>query len=261
MMSVRTSAHYYLGFDRNNYPGDGTLPRLRKTFSYSGYWLNNPPGETSNTWLGKRSLLQSHGLGFLVLFNGRSYMELRAPTDPTALGKSDASAAVDTAKKREGFPPGTIVFLDQEEGGRLHPEQRAYLHAWVDGVNRTEYRAGVYCSGIPAKEADGGVVITANDIRDNAGGRRIVYWVYNDACGPSPGCVFPKNPPPPAASGVVFADVWQFAQSPSRKDMTDGCASKYDSHGNCYPPGFDSSNPIYVDVNTATSPDPSRGRR
>jgi len=34
----------YLGFDRNQYPGDANLKALRQTFSYTGYWLNNPPG-------------------------------------------------------------------------------------------------------------------------------------------------------------------------------------------------------------------------
>src|SRR5205814_6118717 len=63
----------YLGFDRNDYPGDGNLKLLRQTFSYAGYWLNNPPGDRSNTWLGKRPALENAGFGFLVLFNGRTY--------------------------------------------------------------------------------------------------------------------------------------------------------------------------------------------
>ena len=41
--SVKISA--YLGFDRNAYPGDANLKALHQTFSYTGYWLNNPPGE------------------------------------------------------------------------------------------------------------------------------------------------------------------------------------------------------------------------
>src|SRR6266496_4577387 len=57
----------YLGFDRNDYPGDENLPILRRTFSYAGYWLNNPPGAKANTWAGKRHALGSAGFGFLVL--------------------------------------------------------------------------------------------------------------------------------------------------------------------------------------------------
>jgi hypothetical protein len=42
-----TKAH--LGFDRNEYPGDAALLVLRKTFSFSGYWLTPPPRENNNT--------------------------------------------------------------------------------------------------------------------------------------------------------------------------------------------------------------------
>ena len=107
------------------------------------------------------------------------------------LGKSDAQAAI-AAARREGFPAGTIIFLDQEEGGRMLPEQKAYIYAWVDGVTAAGFRAGIYCSGIAAKEDGGVTVVTADDIRQNAGGRKIVYWVANDACPPSPGCAFPQ---------------------------------------------------------------------
>ena len=47
----------YLGFDANDYPGDDALPGLRRTFSFSGYWLNPPPGAKTNSWIGKRAEL------------------------------------------------------------------------------------------------------------------------------------------------------------------------------------------------------------
>ena len=72
----------------------------------------------------KAERAESAGFGFLVLFNGRLYKELKR--DPSALGQKDASAAVETAK-REGFPPDTIIFLDIEEGGRMLPEQKSYI--------------------------------------------------------------------------------------------------------------------------------------
>lgn len=254
--SGQPQKHYYLGFDRNQYPGDANLAALRKRFWYASYWLNNPPSATSNTWIGKRRLLQSKGFGFLVLFSGKPYAELKAAGDAAGVGKSDAAGALALAK-REGFPPGTIIFLDLEEGGRLLAEQRAYLHAWVDGVNRTGYRAGVYCSGMPVQEARGETVTTANDIRDHAGGRRIVFWVYNVACPPSPGCAFSSHPP--SASGTTFAAVWQFAQSPRRKEAA-ACQATEAADGNCYPPGVASGDRVFVDVDTAASPDPSHGR-
>lgn len=252
--SAHAQAASYLGFDRNEYPGDASLKTLRQTFSYTGYWLNNPPGASANTWAGHRAAVESAGFGFLVLFNGRLYAELKSVANATRLGQSDAQAA-SAAAKRERFPPATVIFLDQEQGGRMLPEQKAYIYAWVDGVAAAGFHAGMYCSGM--KAADDGGIVTAEDIRHNAGARDIAYWVTNDACPPSPGCSFPEHPPSPSQSGVRFAEVWQFAQSPRRKDVAAHCTN-YSRDGNCYPPG--TSARLYIDVNTATSADPSHGR-
>ena len=253
----------YLGFDRNTYPGDARLKALRQTFSYTGYWLNHPPGEKINTWAGRRAAVESAGFGFLALFNGRLYAELKSIAHATKLGNSDAQAAT-TAARREGFPAHTIIFLDQEQGGRMLPEQKAYIYAWVDAVIAGGYRAGVYCSGIPS--IDDGNIVTAEDIREHASKsshttqeREITYWAINDACPPAPGCAFPEHPPRPAESGVSFAEVWQFAQSPRRKDVAAHC-SNYSRDDNCYPPEIPAALQLHVDVNTSTSPDPSDGR-
>jgi len=246
----------YLGFDRNQYPGDANLKTLRQTFSYTGYWLNNPPGASSNTWTGHRGAVESAGFGFLVLFNGRLYAQLKSVSNAQRLGQSDARAAAASARD-EGFPAKTIIFLDQEQGGRMLPEQKAYIYAWVDGISAAGFRAGIYCSGQVSPDEQ--KVVTADDIRQSAGSRRITYWVTNDACSPAPGCAFPQHPPAPSESGVGFAEVWQFAQSPQRKDVAGRCTN-YSRDGNCYSPGMAPAQGLYIDVNTATSVDPSNGR-
>jgi hypothetical protein len=200
-------------------------------------------------------MLESAGFGFLVLFNGR--LDKQIKHNSIALAQSDAQAAI-TSARREGFPSQTIIFLDIEEGGRMLPEQKSYIYTWADAVAAAGFRAGVYCSGIPAKEGKTSIV-TANDIRDNAQGRQLAYWVTQDSCPPSPGCLFPKPPLHPADSGTPSADVWQFVQSPRRKDFAAMCRN-YNSDENCYPPGIDPASHLHVDVNTATSPDPSAGR-
>ena len=252
----RAQSGPYLGFDRNEYPGDANLKTLRRTFSYAGYWLNNPAGENANSWSGHRAAVDAAGFGFLVLFNGRLYAELKTVTNAARSGKSDAEAAA-AAARREGFPALTVIFLDQEQGGRMLPEQKAYIYAWVDAVIAAGFRAGIYCSGIAAK--DDGNVVTAEDIRQSSAGRDIVYWAINDACPPAPGCAFRAHPPMPAQSGVRFAEVWQFAQSPQRKDVAGRCTN-YSRDGECYPPGISPVAGLHVDVNSATSPDPSQGR-
>jgi hypothetical protein len=256
----------HIGFDRNDYPGDVNLKLLRQIFSYSGYWLNNPPGAKANSWKGKRKILEAADFGFLVLFNGRTYAEIKSAGDAVKLGRSDAATAV-AAARSEGFPSQTIIFLDQEQGGRLLPEQRAYLHAWVDGVNSADFAAGVYCSGIAARESSSVSIVTAEDIQKNAGERKIKYWVVNDSCPPSPGCIVSKNLAV-ADSGMPFADVWQFAQSPKRPDFASSCKSNhkdaYDKDGNCYPPGMvparGSTQRLHLDLDIAKSSDPSHGR-
>jgi hypothetical protein len=264
-ISAQAQTRAYLGFDRNDYPGDANLKALHQTFSYTGYWLNNPPGERKNTWTGHRAAIESAGLGFLVLFNGRLYAELKSAdlksvARATRLGASDAQSAA-AAARREGFPAQTVIFLDQEQGGRMLPEQKAYIYAWADAVAAAGFRAGIYCSGIP--NPDDANIVTADDIRQSAGNRQIVYWAINDACPPSPGCTFPvdpsAHPPSPAQSGVPFAEVWQFAQSPQRKDVGGQC-SNYSRDGECYAPGISPAQQLQIDLNTATSPDPSNGR-
>ena len=235
------------------------MKTLRETFAFTGYWLNDPPGANQNTWAGHRRTVQDLGYGFLLLFNGREYAYLKKSGDAARVGKADAAAAVSSAQ-REGFPKGAIIFLDQEQGGRMLPEQRTYILAWVDAVVRGGYRAGVYCSGIPFRESAGVSVVTASDIRDNAGGRDIHFFVSNDQCPPAPGCVFPKPAPGSDKSGVSFAEAWQFAQSPRRPEMTASCKQTYATDGSCYPPGAASGAKTYIDVDTAKSADPSQAR-
>jgi hypothetical protein len=251
-------AQSYLGMDRNDYPGNTNMQTLRRTFAFTGYWLNNPPGADQNSWKGKRLALQAMGYGFLLLFNGREYKELKALGDAAGVGTRDATAAVQAANA-EGFPLNAIIFLDQEQGGRMLPEQRAYIHAWVDGVAKGGYRAGVYCSGIAFRESPKVSVITANDIRENAGKRKIHFFISNDQCPPSPGCTYRTPAPAPNASGLAFAEVWQYAQSPRRPEVTAACRRTYAANGNCYPPGVAPGSGLHIDMDTADSADPSRG--
>ena len=251
-----STSRAYLGFDLNTYPGDPALPILRKTFSFAGYWLSPPPGAKQNSWLGKRELLRAQEFGFLLLYRGPQISDLKFEAQAAQKGTVDARNAAAAASK-EGFPPRAIIFLDIEEGGRLPAKYHAYLRAWVDALEPAGYRAGVYCSGMPVNEGAGVTIITSDDIRKNIGTRQLAYWVFNDACPPSPGCVVPQNPPPPSASGISYATVWQFAQSPRRKQFTAGCTATYHPDGNCYAPG-DPTHAWFLDVNSATTSDPSK---
>ena len=250
-----------VGFDRNDYPGDDTMAGLHRTFSFTGFWLNNPPGAASNSWAGKRGVLRTQGWGFLVLFNGRLDADIaksgKAGTAPAALGQSDAAAAI-SAAQREGFPAGTIIFLDQEEGGRLLDEQAGYLLAWTEAVAASPFKPGVYASGQPVQEDAKTRIDTVQDIRARVKQKRlhsVAIFAYQDQCPPAPGCTLAVKPL--STAGELDLTAWQYAQSPRRPELTRSCARTYAADGNCYAPGFPS---VFLDMDLATSSDPSHGR-
>lgn len=245
----------YVGFDKNLYPGDDLLPALRRTFAYTGYWLNNPPGLNNNPWSGKRRVARAAGFGFLILFNGRLDAQLRGQ-DAAGLGRADAAAAI-AAARRDGFPAGAIIFLDQEQGGRLLTEQVSYMGAWVEAVNQSAYKVGVYCSGI-AVPAGSVMIATAQDVATRFPNAKL--WVWNDRCPPAPGCVASGKELDPAKSGFSQAWVWQYALSPRRAPDTASCQQTYAPDGRCYAPGLPRSERTYIDLNVSRYADPSGGR-
>ena len=250
-----------IGFDRNDYPGDAAMAKLRATFAFTGYWLTNPPGETANTWTGRRRQLRDAGWGFLALANGRLDADIlkaaKRGITPSAQGRADAVVAVAVAQ-REGFPAHTILFLDQEEGGRLLTEQAGYLLGWTEAVAATGFRPGVYASGQPVPDDPGTAIDTIRDIRARvAAGHLHEVAIFDalDQCPPAPGCTVHAKPLSAALDPGVVA--WQYAQSPRRPDITRACGATYAADGNCYAPGVPG---IFLDMNAARSADPSEGR-
>ena len=261
--SVDTSAgaNGYVGFDRNEYPGDDTMSAMKKQFAFVGYWLTVPPGAMFNQWVGKRELLKQQGWGFLLLANGKLEAEIKkaqkAGTAPADLGRKDAAVAV-AAAKSEGFPKRAIVFLDQEEGGRLTDVQAAYLLAWTEAVAGSDYRPGVYASGQKTQDDPGVWIDTVEDIRDRVkkgGLHEVAIFDAQDQCGPAPGCTLKAKPLAEAGEPDVIA--WQYSQSPRRPEITKSCAKTYASDGNCYAAGFPK---VFLDMDVAKSGDPSEGR-
>ncbi len=257
----------FRGFDSNDYPGDATMATLHKTFAFTGYWLTNPPGENSNTWSGKRGLLRQQGWGFLALANGRLDDEIlkaqKSGTSPAQLARKDAAVAI-AAARREGFPPRTILFLDQEEGGILLAEQAAYLLFWTEAIAASDYRAGVYASGQPVPNGPGQTITTIEDIRAHVIKNHlhsIAMFAAQDACPPAPGCTV--NAKPLSSAGVVTLSpggdlvAWQYSQSPRRPELTQACGNTYAADGNCYAPGVPT---VLLDMDLASSADPSHGR-
>ena len=250
-----------VGFDRNDYPGDDTMAAMRNDFAFTGYWLTTPPGDDTNTWTGKRELLKQQGWGFLVLANGKLEAEIlkakKAGTSPADLARRDAAGAI-AAAKSEQFPAHTIIFLDQEEGGRLTDVQAAYLLAWTEAVAASDFRPGVYASGQRVQDDPGVWIDTVEDIRERikrGGLHEVAIFDAQDECSPAPGCTLQAKPLSEAGEPDLVA--WQYSQSPRRPSITKSCAKTYAADGNCYAPGFSK---VFLDMNVANSPDPSHGR-
>ena len=250
-----------VGFDRNDYPGDDTMVALRKDFAFTSYWLTTPPGDDTNSWAGKRELLKQQGWGFLVLANGKLEAEIlkarKAGTSPPDLARKDAAVAI-AAAKSEQFPAHTILFLDQEEGGRLTDPQAAYLLAWTEAVAASDFRPGVYASGQRVQDDPGVWIDTVQDIRDRVkkgGLHEVAIFDTQDECPPAPGCTLQAKPL--SAAGEPDLVAWQYSQSPRRPAITKSCAKTYAADGNCYATGFPK---LFLDMDVANSADPSHGR-
>jgi Domain of unknown function (DUF1906) len=241
----------HLGFDRNEYPGDAAMPVLRRSFSFSGYWLTPAPNTSQSTWAGKRKILEELGFGFVLLARGRPASTVQSNAQEN--GIADAREAAKNAKQ-EGFAVGSVVFLDVEEGGRLPPQFHDYLRSWVDELARLGFTPGVYCSGMPVNDGNGRTILASDDIRSHMGKRNIVFWVLNDACPPSHGCAS-VDLPGPKKSGVQYATVWQFVRSPRSKETAGGCAG-YANDENCYAP-LDTAHRWHLDLDVASSNNPS----
>ena len=249
------------GFDRNGYPGDATMQTLHGTFAFTGYWLTPPPGERSNAWVGKRDTLRQQGWGFLLLANGRFDKEIvkaqKAGTTPAQFGQQDAAVAI-AAAKSEGFPQHAIIFLDQEEGGRLLDEQAEYLLGWTEAVAASDYKPGVYASGQLVPDGPGKTIDTVQHIRSLVNEKhlhQVAIYDYQDACPPAPGCTL--NAKPLSEAGEPDIVIWQYSQSPRRPEITKACAKTYAANGSCYAPSAPS---VAIDFDAAATADPSNGR-
>ena len=116
-ISVPAERKVYLGFDRNEYPGDAALPVLRKTFSFSGYWLTAPPRETHNTWTGKKRALDAQGFGFVLLARGREASTLPSAARKMGLRMQDKRRGT---QSRKDSRQGRLYFWTSKKAADCH---------------------------------------------------------------------------------------------------------------------------------------------
>ena len=187
----------FAGFDSLSYPGDAMMQWLKSNtnFSFVGFYLAPAPSRPTSDWMGKRNILIAQGWGLGPLYVGQQ--EPGQPGSHTltaAQGQLDGLDAVNLMSQA-GFPQGTVVYLDCEQGGPASSAVRAYVGAWVDNV--AGYTPGIYCSHTTAA--------SLLAIRPN-----VSVWTWN-ITQPATGPTFPT--PAPAGAGVPQARVWQYYQN------------------------------------------------
>lgn len=145
----------YLGFDTNIYPGDRTMAVWSKdgTYDWVGYYIE-APCHRDDSWSGKRDTLTKMGWGLAVVYVGEQSWKTKKPAKKgTTCSTKFVTASngtrdgLDAISKviGEGFPHGTVIFLDIERMDQVTPAMKAYYTAWTKAVLADgRYRPGIY---------------------------------------------------------------------------------------------------------------------
>lgn len=203
------------GFDTARFPGEAALRSWRSSSPYRwvGYYLPSPC-HRQTTWVGTRPLLEGMGWGTAVLYVGQQYWEGRPPADSlsgtpiicsTSLlteeqGRRDGRDAAAKAAS-EGFPTGSVVFLNVERVQTVPQSLLAYYRAWQrEVIADGRYRPGTYAHQAntpPLYEAARTAYREAGRTEDPP------FWIAG-------GREF-RLDSPPWAVGLPYAKIWQGA--------------------------------------------------
>jgi hypothetical protein len=208
----------YPGFDAWRYPGDDLMTGWRRSSPYRwvGYYLP-APCHRADTFTGKRQFLTAAGWGIAVIYVGQQVFEGETPAEITestvcssALltadrGTADGNDAV-ARTRAEGFPPGSVVFLDIERVERIPPELITYYHAWLRAVLADgTYRPGTYAH---SSNASGLYTVAQRVLQEVGISESIPFWIAGGE-----GFTLDSSP---EDAGYRFTHIWQGVLDTSR---------------------------------------------
>lgn len=232
------------GFDTRDYPGDAAMQRWfgSSPYRWVGYYLP-APCYTGTTWAGRRDTLRDIGWGFAVLFVGEQDWRAMgvAPADSAVAdprcssahltpenGRAHAADAT-AAATSDGFPTGTVIFLDVERVEAVSPELEGYVRAWVAHMlDEGRFTPGLYAHDVNVEALYAAV---ADEYVQAGRADRPPLWVARTRD-------FDITASP-AESGYAAAAVWQGILN-TREEWN--------------------GSRLNIDVNVSSSADPSRGR-
>jgi hypothetical protein len=201
----------YLGFDTNIYPGDRTMKIWADegTYDWVGYYLP-APCHKDQSWSGKRDTLLSMGWGLAVVYVGQQVWTTgKKPKKGATCANAFRTASRGVIEGHdaigrvitEGFPHGTVIFLDIERMDRIPENMKAYYKAWTKTVVEDgRYRVGYYTHHDNAAEIFRDVrtvLVAAGDTTEPP------FWIAGRTK------IFDPRNSDPTDVGHAFAEVWQ----------------------------------------------------
>jgi hypothetical protein len=215
------------GFDASIYPGDAAMSAWRypsSPYYWSGYYLP-APCHRDVTWGNKYATLHAMGWGLAAIYVGQqdwtqiSSIVVRGANERSARaaqsiaselatcsasllsaaqGTGEAADAV-ARMKADGFPDGSIVFLDVEYVNSVTPALLDYYREWIAGIVRDgRYRPGVYAAKFNATTL---YLAAVDAFRGVGSSEQPPFWIAT-----STGFSLDKSP---TATGFDFAKLWQ----------------------------------------------------
>lgn len=158
----------WLGFDTHTYPGDAKMRAWRTApnapYHWVGFYLPGAPCHKSTSWSGKRETLVDMGWGLAVVYVGQqTWNRTPRPLSPAQAARlkrngetcsadllsadRGSQEALDAIRRTEaqGFPKGSVIFLDIERTERMPARMRDYYKSWVAIVlTDGRFRPGIY---------------------------------------------------------------------------------------------------------------------
>lgn len=198
----------FAGFDVSGYPGDSVVDWLHAhtNLKWCGFYLAPAPSHGNTGWMSKRSRLASAGWGIAPIYVGQQTIPPGSRHSSGPQGKLDGADAAALATGA-GFPTGSCIFLDLENGKPFPAAQKAYVAAWCDEVSHRGFAPGGYCSHT-----------FAADVHAAAPAARIwAFKVSTTAPHPVPGPTYPDPPRrDPAIPAPSLGSSARIARSRSR---------------------------------------------
>jgi peptidoglycan hydrolase-like protein with peptidoglycan-binding domain len=140
------------GVDISHFPGMAAMKWLRDKAKvrFACFYLGPTENHPGSVWMGQRTDLAVAGWGLVPTYLGqqahvkRSGVKVPNPALNAAKGASDGDQACDLMKTA-GFSPGTVVYLDLEEGDEPAGAYQAYILAWMVEVKKRSFVPAIYC--------------------------------------------------------------------------------------------------------------------